>query len=375
MKIDLTDTTSSKINAALMDARRASGSTAAGMVLTLVIVTDEGSAYDALKAANDASREHPSRTLAVIKRAGRSPRARAETRLDAEILVGTDAGSGETVILRMHGELAAHAQSVVLPLLLPDAPVVVWWPENAPLHPAQDPLGAIAQRRITDAVTAESPVGQLAQRAASYTPGDTDLAWTRITGWRSMLAAALDQRDVKIISAVVEGESYNPSVELLGLWLHNRLRVQVERVVTGGPGITSVTLRTKDGDIVLDRPDGLLGTLSMPGAPDRMVALKRRDTAELIAEELRRLDPDDIYANAVRTPVDRLRERVAGVEHAGPGGTVEAAVAPPVRVTAKVPDTAEAPAAQQEPAAAPKKAPAKKSATAKKAAPRKRSGQ
>ncbi|MFB7944142.1 glucose-6-phosphate dehydrogenase assembly protein OpcA [Kitasatospora phosalacinea] len=375
MKIDLTNTTSSKINAALMDARRASGSTAAGMVLTLVIVTDEGSAYDALKAANDASREHPSRTLAVIKRAGRSPRARAETRLDAEILVGTDAGSGETVILRMHGELAAHAQSVVLPLLLPDAPVVVWWPDNAPLNPAQDPLGALAQRRITDAVTAESPVGQLAQRAAGYTPGDTDLAWTRITGWRSMLAAALDQRDVAITGAVVEGESYNPSVELLGLWLHNRLRVPVERVVTGGPGITAVRLRTEDGDITLDRPDGLLGTLCMPGAPDRMVALKRRDTAELIAEELRRLDPDDIYATAVRTPVDRLRERIAGVGHAGPGGTVEAeapaaaepeepkvveaAVTAPARVTAKLPA----------------KAAAEKAPAAKKPAARKRSGQ
>ncbi|MEV7773256.1 glucose-6-phosphate dehydrogenase assembly protein OpcA [Kitasatospora sp. NPDC086791] len=310
MKIDLTNTTSSKINAALMEARRASGSTAAGMVLTLVIVTDEGSAYDALKAANDASREHPMRTLAVIKRAGRSPRARAETRLDAEILVGSDAGSGETVVLRMHGELAAHAQSVVLPLLLPDAPVVVWWPDNAPLHPAQDPLGSLAQRRITDAVTAESPVGQLAQRAQSYTPGDTDLAWTRITGWRSMLAAALDQRPSQIVSAVVEGESYNPSVELLGLWLTNRLHVPVERVVTGGPGITAVHLRTKDGDITLDRPDGLMGTLSMPGSPDRQVALKRRETAELISEELRRLDPDDIYATAVRTPVDRLHEPV-----------------------------------------------------------------
>ncbi|MFC8720856.1 glucose-6-phosphate dehydrogenase assembly protein OpcA [Kitasatospora sp. NPDC057198] len=380
MKIDLTDTTSSKINATMMDARRASGSTAAGMVLTLVIVTDEGSAYDALKAANDASREHPSRILAVIKRAGRSPRARAETRLDAEILVGTEAGSGETVVLRMHGELAAHAQSVVLPLLLPDAPVVVWWPDNAPLNPAQDPLGALAQRRITDAVTAESPVGQLAQRAAGYTPGDTDLAWTRITGWRSMLAAALDQREVTITGAVVEGESYNPSVELLGLWLNNRLRVPVERVVTGGPGITAVRLRTEDGDITLDRPDGLLGTLCMPGAPDRMVALKRRDTAELIAEELRRLDPDDIYATAVRTPVDRLRERIAGVGHAGPGGTVEAeapaaaesetpkvveaAAAAPARVTAKLPAKAAA-----------GKTAAKKAPAAEKAAPRKRSGQ
>ncbi|MGW3073062.1 MULTISPECIES: glucose-6-phosphate dehydrogenase assembly protein OpcA [unclassified Kitasatospora] len=349
MKIDLTNTTSSKINAALMEARRARGSGAAGMVLTLVIVTDEGSAYDALKAANDASREHPMRTLAVIKRAGRSPRARAETRLDAEILVGSDAGSGETVVLRMHGELASHAQSVVLPLLLPDAPTVVWWPDNAPHHPAQDPLGSIAQRRITDAVTAESPVGQLAQRAQSYTPGDTDLAWTRITGWRSMLAAALDQRPSTIVSAVVEGESYNPSVELLGLWLTNRLRVPVERVVTNGPGITAVRLRTKDGDITLDRPDGLLGTLSMPGSPDRQVALKRRETSELIAEELRRLDPDDIYATAVRTPVERLQEpvnaeteaaervarEVAEEAEVAVEEAAEAAVANPDRVTAE----------------------------------------
>ncbi|KJK59036.1 glucose-6-phosphate dehydrogenase assembly protein OpcA [Saccharothrix sp. ST-888] len=362
MKIDLTNTTSSKINASLMDARRASGAGAAGMVLTLVIVTDEGSAYDALKAANDASREHPNRTLAVIKRAGRSPRARAETRLDAEILVGSDAGSGETVILRMHGELTAHAQSVVLPLLLPDAPVVVWWPENAPQHPAQDPLGALAQRRITDAVTAESPVGQLAQRAESYAPGDTDLAWTRITGWRSMLAAALDQHPAKIVSAVVEGEPYNPSVELLGLWLMTRLRVPVERVVTAGPGITSVTLRTKDGAIVLDRPDGLMGTLSMPGSPDRQVALKRRETSELIAEELRRLDPDDIYATAVRTPVDRLQEPA-------PADPQSADPQPAASTDGEAADGAADPADAADAAADDK---AEKGA-AKKAAPRKRS--
>ncbi|MCC9306416.1 glucose-6-phosphate dehydrogenase assembly protein OpcA [Kitasatospora sp. RB6PN24] len=327
MRIDLTDTTSSKINSALMDARRASGSTAAGMVLTMVIVVDEGSAYDALKSANDASREHPSRILAVIKRAGRSPRARAGARLDAEILVGSAAGSGETVVLRLHGELTSHAQSVVLPLLLPDAPVVVWWPENAPLNPAQDPLGALAQRRITDAVTAESPVGQLAVRADSYTPGDTDLAWTRITGWRSMLAAALDQKPVRITGAVVEGESYNPSVELLGLWLHDRLHVPVQRIVTDGPGITAVRLRTKDGDIVLDRPDGLMGTLSIAGAPDRIVALKRRDTAELIAEELRRLDEDAIYAAAVRTSVEKLTDEEAAVESKAATAPVAEAVA------------------------------------------------
>ena len=42
-------------------------------------------------------------------------------------------------------------------------------------------------------------------------------------------------------------------------------------------------------------------TLSRPGEPDRYVALHRRDIAELLAEELRRLDPDDVYGEALAT--------------------------------------------------------------------------
>ncbi|GHF31036.1 MULTISPECIES: glucose-6-phosphate dehydrogenase assembly protein OpcA [Streptomyces] len=307
MKIDLTDTTASKINNALVQGRRALGAPAVGMVLTLVIVTDEEHAYDALKAADDASREHPSRKLVVIKRVSRSPRDRAKARLDAEVRVGGDAGTGETVVLRLHGEVIDHAQSVVLPLLLPDAPVVVWWPVGAPADPAKDPLGALAQRRVTDTYACEDPVAELERRAATYAPGDTDMAWTRITPWRSMLAAALDQQPgVRITAAEVAGEAYNPSAELLAMWLADRLGVPVTRSVSNGPGLTAVRLETANGPIVLDRVDGSLATLTMQGQPDRAVALKRRDTSELMAEELRRLDPDDTYASALKYGVARL---------------------------------------------------------------------
>jgi glucose-6-phosphate dehydrogenase assembly protein OpcA len=306
MKIDLTETTSSKINQALVSARRSIGTPAIGMVLTLVIVTDEENAYDALKSASDSSREHPSRIIAVIKRVSRSPRSRRDARLDAEVRVGSDSGSGETVVLRLHGELANHAQSVVLPLLLPDAPVVVWWPEDAPADPAKDPLGALAQRRITDTYAAERPLEELAVRGRTYSPGDTDLAWTRITPWRSMLAAALDQQPAEVLSATVEGESDNPSCELLAMWLADRLGVPVERTQSAGPGLTAVRMETKNGAIVLDRPNGSLATLCMVGQPDRSVALQRRENAELLAEELRRLDPDNIYESAVKFGVDRL---------------------------------------------------------------------
>ncbi|MEV8542499.1 glucose-6-phosphate dehydrogenase assembly protein OpcA [Streptomyces sp. NPDC051572] len=306
MKIDLTDTTASKINKGLVKARRAIGTPAVGMVLTLVVVTDEENAYDALKAANDASREHPSRTLVVIKRVSRSPRDRTQSRLDAEVRVGTDAGSGETVVLRLYGEVSDHAQSVVLPLLLPDAPVVVWWSVDAPRDPANDPLGALSQRRVTDSYAAEKPVDELRSRAESYEPGDTDLAWARITPWRSMLAAALDQVDSEIVSVEVAGEESNPSVELLAMWLADRLHVHVRRAVSAGPGLTQVRLETTGGPITLHRSDGAMATLALPGQPDRAVALKRRETSELLAEELRRLDPDDTYASALRFGVDRL---------------------------------------------------------------------
>ncbi|MFE4583109.1 glucose-6-phosphate dehydrogenase assembly protein OpcA [Streptomyces chartreusis] len=311
MKIDLTDTTASKINKALVQGRRAIGTPAVGMVLTLVIVTDEENAYDALKAASDASREHPSRTLVVIKRVSRSPRDRTTSRLDAEVRVGADAGTGETVILRLYGEVSEHAQSVVLPLLLPDAPVVVWWPVTAPLDPANDPLGALAQRRVTDTYASEQPVRELSSRADAYTPGDTDLSWTRITPWRSMLAAALDQVVCEVKAVEVEGEEFNPSCELLAMWLADRLDVPVKRSLSSGPGLTSVRMDTDCGPIVLDRADGSLATLSIQGQPDRAVALKRRETAELIAEELRRLDPDDTYASALRFGVERLNSMPA----------------------------------------------------------------
>ncbi|MFF2020294.1 glucose-6-phosphate dehydrogenase assembly protein OpcA [Streptomyces sp. NPDC058171] len=326
MNIDLTDTTASRINKAMVEGRRAIGSPAVGMVLTLVIVTDEENAYDALRAASEASREHPSRTLVVIRRVSRSPRIRTTSRLDAEVRVGGEAGTGETVVLRLYGEVVEHAQSVVLPLLLPDAPVVVWWPINAPADPARDPLGALAQRRITDAYSAEQPVAELTSRADTYAPGDTDLSWTRITPWRSMLAAALDQIACTVTAAEVEGEEYNPSVELLAMWLAERLGTPVTRTVSSGPGLTAVRLQTDCGPIGLDRPDGSLATLSIAGQPDRAVALKRRETAELIAEELRRLDPDDIYASVLRFGVKGLAESTASVpartEAAGvPGGS------------------------------------------------------
>jgi len=68
MTIDLTDTSTGAIHEALSQARRRMGGPASGTVLTLIIVTDESEQYDAVRAASQAGREHPSRILTVITR-------------------------------------------------------------------------------------------------------------------------------------------------------------------------------------------------------------------------------------------------------------------------------------------------------------------
>jgi glucose-6-phosphate dehydrogenase assembly protein OpcA len=293
MMIDLTETTTGAINDALRQARLRLGGVASGMVLTLVIVTDEGEQYDAVRAATVAARQHPCRILVVIVR-----RPRDRSRLDAEIRVG-ETSPGETVLLRMYGPLGQHADSVIAPLLLPDTPVVTWWPGTPPTIPAEDPLGALGQRRITDAAATDAPAETLGTLAAAYRPGDTDLSWTRATPWRSLLAATMDQPSGSVINGLVSAEAGNPTADLIAAWLAHGYGVPVPVEPTAGPGITQVSFVTTEGEIVISRPDGRVAHLSRPGQPERRVALHRRDTTELLEEELRRLDPDDVYAEAL----------------------------------------------------------------------------
>jgi glucose-6-phosphate dehydrogenase assembly protein OpcA len=294
MIIDLANTSTRKIQDALTATRHRMGGPATGKVLTLIVVTDEAAQYDAIRAATEVAREHPCRILGVIAR-GRE----AEPRFDAEVRVG-ESGPGETVLLRMYGQLAEHADSVVLPLLVPDTPVVTWWPGEAPVKPGEEALGALAQRRVTDSASAGDPLGALKRLASGYLPGDTDFAWARVTPWRSLLAAALDQPHDDVTAARIEADPGSPSAALLGGWLSVRLGVSAEIAESRGPGITAVRLTTKDGEIAVTRPDGRVATLSRSDQPDRQVALHRRSTAELLAEELRRLDPDEVYYEAVQ---------------------------------------------------------------------------
>lgn len=334
MIIDLPATTTSQVNSKLVHLREQGGANTIGRVLTLVIVTDDDQrTEEVIDAANHASREHPCRVIVVAR-----GQRKASPRLDAQIRVGGDAGASEVIVLRLYGELANEGASCVVPLLLPDAPVVAWWPFEAPDVPATDSIGRLATRRITDSATARNPTKALEARAKSFKSGDTDLAWTRLTLWRAVLASALDLPPYeRVTSATVAGEGDSPSADLLAAWLAARLRMPVQRLKARyGEGIVNVELTRRSGPVELHRPDGTVGELTQPGQPPRRVALQRRPVRDCIAEELRRLDADEIYEQALKAlPKVERRARASAARKTPAKSTAKAPAKTETKAEAK----------------------------------------
>ncbi len=294
---NLSNTTTSLISRELVTIREEGGAVALGRVLTLLVQTKFSGIEEAILAANEASRAHPCR---IIVLADEDTQTTDEPRLDAEIRVGGDAGASEVIVLRAYGEAASDPESLVTGLLLPDAPVVAWWPGEAPTKPSKSAIGRIAQRRITDAASQKDPHAWLVSLANNYEPGDSDFSWTRLTLWRAQLAAILDQPPYDpITKVVVTGAVDSPSTDLLAAWLGLKLNVEVELVRTDRgkavSGIKGVKLQRESGDIEIVRNVPDVATLIQPLQPTRDINLPRRSLRDCLIEDLRRLDSDDAF--------------------------------------------------------------------------------
>ena len=320
----LWDTTGSAVVKELAAQRRTGGAVLSGVALTLVVVADESRVAEAEEAATHAAQTHPCRTLVVVRRQLEA----AVPRLDAEVLIGGRLGPGEAVVMRMYGRLGLHAESVVLPLLAADAPVVAWWHAEPPERLATDALAVIADRRITDSSMAVDPLATLRTRAADYAPGDTDLAWTRSTPWRGTLTSTVDSvagrraEPVRIVGARVEGEPSSATAQLLAGWISARSGCGVEVVPstrTPGPsGVDTVVLtldRDEEVHVQADRRGGAV--ITQPNRPESTVALPEQALGDLVGEELRRLDRDEPFAEALEaaTGVAGLAARSQVREH------------------------------------------------------------
>ncbi len=311
MRIEVPNTTISELSKSLVSLREEEGASTLGRVLTLIIVTVPAHEEEAIDAANAASHEHPMRVLVISEQPDADD---AEARLDGEIRIGGDAGASEVIVLRAYGEVAREPESLVTGLLLPDAPIVAWWYGSAPERVATTGIGRIATRRITDIRARRRRPTTLHQLASNSAPGDTDLAWSRITLWRSQLAAVLDQPPYLPVTAVrVVGATDSPSAQLLAAWLGLQLDCPVTLETPYAMsdedafGVESVRLERENGAIELVRTSSSAARLTQPGQPVHEVAIPQRTNRECLAEELRRLDPDEVYERVLTEGLTRAR--------------------------------------------------------------------
>ncbi len=306
MIITMSETTTAEIGARLVALREEGGAVALGRVLTLVIVaTGSPVGTDALiDAANQASKEHPCRVI-VVDASGEH----GDAGLDAEIRIGGDAGASEVVLLHPTGDARAELDTLVIPLLLPDAPIVVWWPAQPPEHPGEDPLGRMAQRRISDVGESSDAIAQLARLGEKYTPGDTDLSWARTTLWRGITAAAMDDVSSPVRAVTVRGAGHRPSTHLFAAWLAAAFELDVTLVEEpDATVITGLDIELADGTITMRRPEGeVVVSITQPGQPDHQLAMPKRPLQDCLMEDLRRMDPDATYQRTVLYGLPRVR--------------------------------------------------------------------
>jgi glucose-6-phosphate dehydrogenase assembly protein OpcA len=213
-------------------------------VLNLVVYADrDGHARRAATSTSRLSDRHPSRLIVIY---GDREREGVDVAIQLHCHVPRpEEGSHiyyEQVLARVRGDADDRIASVVIPLLVPDLPVFLWWTGTPPEDARRfDDLIAVADRLIVDSADFARPdrtlglMAELARTQRGRRFGVTDLNWTRLTPWRELVAAFFDV-DVwrPCLDAIVgvrvgfsvdaDGRDIHPSQALLLVgWLASRL--------------------------------------------------------------------------------------------------------------------------------------------------------
>lgn len=306
MIITLKDTTSTQVASRLIAVRTQQGATALGRVMTLIVVVPTVDEVErAIEISDAASREHPCRVIVVVDAQDHSGAAC----LNAQIRVGDAAGPSEVIVLEPQGAAGSALDTLVMPLLLSDTPVVTYWPSSHPANPGQHPLGKIAVRRITDSRETTCPLATLLELSAAYTPGDSDLSWSGVTLWRALVATIAEDFTQLPVKALVRGHDTHPSSFLMAAWIRRQMGIEVLRVTDpDAVTITEVTFTFADGSAVsLWRlASSTVAHLERTGFDTADINLPRRSVQDCLMEELRRLGPDAYYQALLTQELPRL---------------------------------------------------------------------
>ncbi|MCS6879832.1 MAG: glucose-6-phosphate dehydrogenase assembly protein OpcA [Oscillochloridaceae bacterium] len=209
--------------------------------LTLNLIaraTDPAMAERISAVARDLVASHPNRTLLAICRPEETP-PRIEAWVQANCLLsapGVPQVCGEQISIDARGPVTAQIASLILALLAPDLPVVLWLPGPAPFDdPLLPRLLGVIDRLIIDSRDLTDPARDLKRMAvfdrdpgtpvgASRRVALSDLGWAALTPWRELTAQFFDTRpllphlrrlDQVEIGYVPAGERLNPVPGLL----------------------------------------------------------------------------------------------------------------------------------------------------------------
>ncbi|MFP5317484.1 MAG: glucose-6-phosphate dehydrogenase assembly protein OpcA [Acidimicrobiia bacterium] len=299
-------------------------------VLTLVaVVPDDAGAEAALDVVYDLGARHPSRTIVLVVDEEEQEEDSGGSGIDAAASVhvvdhGGRAVCFEDVVLRVRGTARHHLDSVIEPFDLPDLPLVVWLPARLPAP--GDPLLAVADRIVVDSravAGAGGPGGERStvlpriQALARRLPV-TDLSWTRLAPWRSLLAGLFEgpvySPFLREIDRVEVSGNYGPRYLLAG-WVAQRLRVPLSRVSLAPADHVSITVtaahRHRTGVFKVARPGPervIHSSIEIDGGPSVSQAMRMRDRwpALALGDALTRMGRDEVYCQALEGAL-RLR--------------------------------------------------------------------
>jgi len=340
-------------------------------VLNLVVyVPHKDKAGPVIDAIAGLIERHPSRTIVVVA----DPEAPSSS-LDAVVTTNctkTDSARGsfcwEQVTLTAHGETAAHAPSIIIPLLLPDLPTYLWWADDVPFGAELFArMATLCDRVIVDSARLARPIDGLSKLAAlshatDADHGVSDFHWVRLTPWRNLTAQFFDKAalrpyisridGVRVTYARANGEGSLAQALLVAGWLTACLgwtpRPQGARLHGGALHLEAARGGTVVPiDITPDEKQGVAGgdlcsltltatlrdvpavftverlpedheastTYTLDGAPSvsHRVRMVTRDESELLNEELEVFRHDRIYENAIDA-VATVCERVVTEE-------------------------------------------------------------
>jgi glucose-6-phosphate dehydrogenase assembly protein OpcA len=278
---------------------------------------------------------HPCRAILII-----ADREAAESSLAAQVTsrctlptAATKQVCCEEVTITVTGSQVNEVPSVVVPLMLSDLPVYLWW--NAVPRLADrvfSRLVDLSDRVIIDSADFTDPHGDLISLSALVHDKPrwtafSDLNWARLTAWRALLAgfydvpayrpllAQLDKVVIEYAAPSHDKADISPRALLLGGWLVSRLGWELDadastladgratfHLSDGGRAITLEFVTTENAEI----EPGHLARVELGSAADSTASFN-----------VRRSDDRSRIETEVTFGTERSIQRVLGYESWG----------------------------------------------------------